>query len=1337
MVSRSGDQDLSWVPEVAARLLRSPAEVVPFVGAGISIGAGIPSGSQLAAELLRCGSDRGVDFSSLSAKGREDCRLVADHWARRDPALEGQVREAVAEIISAAEREGKPSTCQRELARTPSRICLTLNYDLSLERAAAEQQIEYRSVLVPQIDNDLLTTITHPDDHPLLIIHLHGSLADRDSLVLAGGGYLDATLSPGLDALLEHVLRSLRVCLLGVSFDEGYIATLFQKTAPSVPRHVFVGQAGEVEKIQSGRAAISEASHAITFAPFPDGAFAVLDAFARHLTSSSEAPTEEFDGEISEEPYLEDEEYVPVSLIRAEDEASERDLAWKIALGQVDLLGEDQLDPDRCLIRGAPGSGKTSLLRHIAHTVKARGGSAMFVSLRSVARPTAGRPEEILAAWASRAECFGRDRNFEVDALRRRRVHVLLDGLDELPAAERTATGALVIGLAEAMPQHRFVLAARPIDTLELFPAPPWTPYVLQIRDEWREEFLRRRGLELADVVASVPGLEGSASLLSIPFFLRTVLELQVDGDLAKVRDLRELSSLLIRARAESDPTLPAAEHLMPWMRRVALAMTIAGTTSATLEDLRRFPIVIPRALGDLEALAEQLVNRTLLMSEDGRYSFQHRLMQEALCAEELESLGPGTEVVETICPRVSATVAGIRAEWAIPVGMICHRSVVWREALRDRDPLLVARSVPGDASPQERRWAADTLWSTYLETRLWMHDRHGARPVEDAQVLAELLKDPALEEVQGEVIAGLDVDQRQIRSNAIEVLGGTNWPGLLAATRAILVSDGDFVVRRHAAGVARDRGFDSLFEPLLRRALEADDQSEVDAMSAAAIELAPNSELLRTAMMLAAKGGGRSWVVESGARRRLKPADRLRYLRALTELKEDVGRFGEREFEELLGELRRPGAKMVEDVGWIAACWQLRGEVVLEWLRRHRGAALGVVDAIDSGRAWLFQAAPLLTSFSEEDLRRVGAPETTLIAARRQAEASAPSLDARPFDPPEPDPAEPTLPDCLRMPPDERDWMVMHNAQFFASQVAELEESDRKLLRARLGRWWRKGELREAVRRTGRHQWSIAHWAGAWINYGPPLEATLRPDQWAELAVCGFGFDDLHSWLRNRYSPRGAVLAAEMIGGHGLEGWAQLLDCIPRKPPHQIIDAMLAQANRVDDPDWLDRIGARLVKEGDRQTTERLAANGSGFRKRLRPHLAALGDRHSQRLLMGRLLRSVRKGENPAEVRWLEGARDPDLLDDLVEALAWSQAASEHLVPDVSAPLQTAIERIGGEPAVEAFDRVLAADEIPGVHFLRIQREAVVQDLLSRRGNVEGNRLSEEIALPRIDPLP
>jgi hypothetical protein len=341
--------------------------------------------------------------------------------------------------------------------------------------------------------------------------------------------------------------------------------------------------------------------------------------------------------------------------------------------------------------------------------------------------------------------------------------------------------------------------------------------------------------------------------------------------------------------------------------------------------------------------------------------------------------------------------------------------------------------------------------------------------------------------------------------------------------------------------------------------------------------------------------------------------------------------------------------------------------------------------------------------------------------------------IDARPFEQVSAAEKPITLSSVLGLPRRESDWLLLERYDLLVGQVADLDDADRRLLRVRLGRWWRPGEFRSAVRRTGKNSYRIAAWASGWLNYGPRLDATLRPEQWAEVAVCGFCFQEQHEWLRRRYTARAAILAAGMITGTGIAGWAAVLDAIPGRPPRAVIDGMLNRARRVDDAPRLDQVGVRLAQEGDRATLERLATVGSGFRRGLTPYLAAVGDLGSQELFTDRLLRHVRRGEHPGDVGWLSGVEDPGLADKLVESLAWSQIAIERLAPDVTAPLQAALTRIGGQDAVDAFDRILEADAIDGVHFLRLQRDAIAQDVLAGAGEAEGVRLARRLTLPRL----
>lgn len=69
---------------------------------------------------------------------------------------------------------------------------------------------------------------------------------------------------------------------------------------------------------------------------------------------------------------------------------------------------------------------------------------------------------------------------------------------------------------------------------------------------------------------------------------------------------------------------------------------------------------------------------------------------------------------------------------------------------------------------------------------------------------------------------------------------------------------------------------------------------------------------------------------------------------------------------------------------------------------------------------------------------------------------------------------------------------------------------------------------------------------------------------------------------------------------------------------------------------------------------------------------------------------------------------------------------------PDVIAPLRAAMEAIGGEAAITAYDE-LVNEEIAGIQFLRHAREAIAQGMLSDAGIEAAARLSAHIELPLI----
>jgi SIR2-like domain len=1327
--------DLGWLHREPAGLLRPSRLVVPFVGAGLSKAMGLPDGSEIAGELRRLANENRVDLSGLSAANRNNCLAVADEWARRQVDVEAQIRNAVGDYISAAETGVAPTVTQRALVRIDSRLCLTLNWDLGLEAAARAEGINFRSLIAEELQSDDLPTIAGEREE-LLIVHLHGSLDKADSLVLTAGAYDRLHYNGLVSKLFTLVLNRYQACFLGVSFDEPYLGSVFRENATRTPRHVFIASQSTAQALGEGKGRVTAVEHGILPAGFSDGHYESIDAFAEWLVRAEPAPRVEATALPGPDP---DPHYVTQRVVKQPKLERDGEEGIGVALGLLDASTEEQLVAvDRCVLQGDPGTGKTTLLRNLGR-LSDPDYLPIYVPLRSL-DPAAGLPENVLDDWARHGEVL-RDEQAPLgpEVFAARRFHFFFDGLDEAPKERRAELVRRLREIADALPQHRYLVAARPIAELEGFDEAPWQRYVLSVRGDWANDYLHTREVDADALQAAVSWTSIHGGLFAEPFYLAALVELFNAGELERVADLRELILRLAEVRVEKDELLRlSAAEIIPWLRSVAFALTLSGRTSASLDELRRFPVDVPAAIGNLDELLESLINRSLLGEASGNYIFQHRLIQEALAAEELRRLGPTEGVLAAVAPRVSDRVVAARAVWTVPLGMLLASNEDWRRVLRERDPLLVARHVPPDADLEERRWAANALWDYYLGTKLWMHDWNDPTRRQDSEALAVLLNDPDLSDIRDRVIDGLLVRQRQICSNAIEVLGFTDWPGLLSATRRLLVDSDDFVVRRHAASVARLREFTSLFEPIRRRALAAKERTEGSDMTSIALALSPRAELLALAESLADRG--HDVALSRGQLSRLSAAEQVRYLRVLTGTESEPLSSLRKAFLDVLAGLRRVSPKTAEDVGYIAAVWSIEEPGVIEWLSRRPAAAVGVIDAVDSGNAFRYQVLGLLGAFSEAALRNAGAdPEliANLVDMRERIPAPVPAHDHLFGAEPEPEPAGPEakLAELLAQPAAESDGTLLYNARYLSGAAAKLDEPGRRRLRSRLGRWWRDGELSTAVRPT-RNGYSMSHWAAGWLFYGPAIDASLNAERWAEVAVFGLKFNDIHEWLARHHAPTGERRAAGLCDARGIAAWSDLVAVVPDEPSRELIEAMLTHARRVDDSYKLTRLGERLSDLGDLPTLRRLAAIGSGFAAGLLPNLAAAGDLEAQRKLLRRLRRSLARGEAKRyseSLRWLGAVRDESMIGELITCLRLAQPLEGDVYPDVIAPLRAAMEAIGGEAAIAAYDE-LVIEEIAGIQFLRLAREAIAQGMLSDMGIEAAARLSAQIELPLMN---
>ena len=163
------------------------------------------------------------------------------------------------------------------------------------------------------------------------------------------------------------------------------------------------------------------------------------------------------------------------ALLAGDDEAgSGKDLASRrkedqpLPYGPIDsILATGR----RLIVRGDPGAGKSTLLQWIAITAATRQFAPpltawnvsvpFFIRLRALQTPGLPPPEEFPALIA-KSVAGTMPPGWAHAQIRLGRAVVLIDGVDEVPQAQRPALLAALEGLVDAYPLARYIISSRP-----------------------------------------------------------------------------------------------------------------------------------------------------------------------------------------------------------------------------------------------------------------------------------------------------------------------------------------------------------------------------------------------------------------------------------------------------------------------------------------------------------------------------------------------------------------------------------------------------------------------------------------------------------------------------------------------------------------------------------------------------------------------------------------------------------------------------------------------------------------------------------------------------------
>jgi hypothetical protein len=1291
------------ISDLVPVLARERKYVLPLIGAGLCVEAGLPSGSALA-EALRERSDlelaapRG-DFGSVCREVEQEAGLSA---------LQKLAAEALGSMVPA------PTPSLMAIAGCPSARILTTNYDEAIERSVEEIGKEPVRISVGEE-----RVGDSPQEGQVFVIHLHGVIEKPGTMVMTTA-QRNALLA---DDVYRSRLRSLlfrgRPLALGLrlSAEEAHLRAELRLFGSQLGGRAPIVVLPEDEVDEELR--ILAADRAIELYSCDSSQdYLEVRQCAQLLAPRQIDPTEVIASRAIgiPTPFLEPPLTRPQEPPATGEEPARKRALLEESPGSEAELGE-MSEAGRSLLIGAPGRGKTTALRRLGEKNRGR---AVRCDLRNL-RPSPAVPENAFARLVARdGEAFDQETPVpSKEALREGSFLFLLDGLEEARIEDHPLLVEAILEAAERWPQHSYVVATRPTSEAQRLLDAGFNKFIVESTEAWGKRYLEACGIAPEQIERLYDLVPTIGPQIAIPRYVARIAEELHD----ETEEVELAGGALERlVRGERKNLQEAAQRLgvepdelMEWARRLAMILELRGKTSASMDEIAALPGPGGR---DSRVTCDELVQAALLQDLPDRARFSAQISQEALCADTiLRSEDPLAVLRKVAMAEVDGCLV-FRDDIEHTIDLVFEGApAALRTPLRELDELRWARTQRSEDAKAVAE-AIDVIWGWHRKKRLWIRyrgDNQLRGPGEALRALHRAAPE-VLESRRATLNAECRHEEPTIRSNALEIL--TLLPadeGTESILRELL-ADPDGVVRTRAAHAIEHFRLTSLTAELWAAWEEEEDESALRAIGLALGALCEERELRESISLLRQKGEG--WmriyrrifgrislpvVAELFSSGSLYPLDALDALDVRIERDEP---FSAAEAEALGRILVRVGMRAYEEAERFE---QIRKLVAAHPEEVLAGAREGADDKTKGVEMfWAYELdSDLLMRWAEGPLAD---PIEELLEQAGQHEQNA---NAKP-DPPARQKRVPDLATLLAHGAVGEEKVPLPWLMNLSREPKEVQERLLELAET----WYRKGAATPTVGDDGRRILTPG-FCGAVLTW-EALDHPVSAERWLEILGAGMERRRSHSghiarWMSRHWREECSKEAAERV--RALRDPADLTEAanaIPDWSP-ELRGLFVQTACRLDEDSLSSTIVDRLREFGDvGQLREIVAAEcGQSTREMALVALAHLGDVCAQRRLLEAMLEQIDEGEvsySRDEPKWLGSISSPALVEPLGRLLRATHRRDE--ASKLRRMVETAIRSIGHDSCLRLYDDLVADPDLEGGQFYWYQREALARSL-------------------------